>query len=96
LATPETNASATISFALEVNGSAEKTATFARSEATIIDLRGQRSRSGPSRTPITIAGRNSAMSRALIQEPEWVRSKTSDLQRDRRQICPQPRAESRE
>ena len=73
-AIPAISASATICQALTANASRTNTASRVRSAPTSRRFRESRSTSGPSSRPIATPGRKSAMSSALTQTAEPVRS----------------------
>ena len=81
--------------ALGANGSATKTPTRSASAAIISERRSSRSRSGPSRSPTTIVGRNSTMKTAATQRPELARRPLLhvDRERHRREQRPDARTE---
>ena len=90
VAIPASAASTTIAPALSANGSAQKTATRTRSDATSRRLRESRSTSGPSSNPITMIGRKSAIRSALTHVPDPVRSKTSTVSASAARYVPAP------
>src|SRR5215471_8312325 len=77
VARPATAARATTVPAFGAKGSATKTPTRTASAAIIRERRSSRSRSGPSRSPTMIVGRNSTITTAATHGPEFVRCWTS-------------------